>query len=144
MAISMLKIRRPLGRLIFNMGIAIPGETVFLIETAPWTHQSFDTLRSRQNGHHLPDDISNPFSRMEMLEFRFKFHWNCVPRGSIDCKAALVQAMARRRTLPERMLTQFTDAYMRHLYRQVRYLMRGINGEKLGLKCLNVGKILTI
>ena len=28
--------------------------------------------------------------------------------------------------------------------KQVRYLMRGINGEKLGLKCLNVGKILTI
>ena len=37
MAISMLKIRRPLGRLIFNMGIAIPGKTVFLIETAPRT-----------------------------------------------------------------------------------------------------------
>ena len=36
MAISMLKIRRPLGGLIFNMGIAIPGKTVFLIETAPW------------------------------------------------------------------------------------------------------------
>ena len=36
MAISMLKIRRPLGRLIFNMGIAIPGKTIFLIETAPW------------------------------------------------------------------------------------------------------------
>ena len=35
MAISMLKIRRPLGRLIFNMGIAIPGKTVFFIETAP-------------------------------------------------------------------------------------------------------------
>ena len=35
MAIPMLKIRRPLGRLIFNMGIAIPGKTVFLIETAP-------------------------------------------------------------------------------------------------------------
>ena len=35
MAISMLKIRRPLGRLIFNMGIDIPGKTVFLIETAP-------------------------------------------------------------------------------------------------------------
>ena len=35
MAFSMLKIRRPLGRLIFNMGIAIPGKTVFLIETAP-------------------------------------------------------------------------------------------------------------
>ena len=37
MAISILKIRRPLGRLIFNMGIAIPGKTVFLIETAPCT-----------------------------------------------------------------------------------------------------------
>ena len=36
MGIPMLKIRRPLGRLIFNMGIAIPGKTVFLIETAPW------------------------------------------------------------------------------------------------------------
>ena len=31
----MLKIRRPLGRLIFNMGIAIPGKTVFLIEPIP-------------------------------------------------------------------------------------------------------------
>ena len=38
MVISMLKIRRPLGRLIFNMGIAIPGKTVFLIETAPWSN----------------------------------------------------------------------------------------------------------
>ena len=35
MVISMLKIRRLLGRLIFNMGIAIPGKTVFLIEMAP-------------------------------------------------------------------------------------------------------------
>ena len=42
MAISMLKIRRPLGRLIFNMGIAIPGKTVFLIETAPWFQGLFD------------------------------------------------------------------------------------------------------
>ena len=36
MAIPMLKIRRPNGRLIFNMGITIPSKTVFLIETAPW------------------------------------------------------------------------------------------------------------
>ena len=39
MVISMLKIRRPLGRLIFNMGIAIPGKTIFLIETAPTSLQ---------------------------------------------------------------------------------------------------------
>ena len=43
MVISMLKIRRPLGRRIFNMGIAIPGKTVFLIETAPrsFEHESY-------------------------------------------------------------------------------------------------------
>ena len=35
MAIPMLKIRRPTGRLIFNMGIPIPGKTVFYIETGP-------------------------------------------------------------------------------------------------------------
>ena len=46
MAISMLKIRRPLGRLIFNMGIAIPGKTVFLIETAPraYSHIGLEQL----------------------------------------------------------------------------------------------------
>ena len=38
MAISMLKIRRPLGRLIFNMGIAIPDKTLFLIEMALRSH----------------------------------------------------------------------------------------------------------
>ena len=44
----MLKIRRPLGRLIFNMGIAIPGKTVFLIESAPrflWLYSSFHVDR---------------------------------------------------------------------------------------------------
>ena len=41
-----------------------------------------------------------------------------VPKDLIDNKAALVQVMAWRRTgdklLPEPMLMQFTDAYMRH------------------------------
>ena len=41
MGIPMLKIRRPVGRLIFNMGIAIPSKTVFLIETAPWSPSNF-------------------------------------------------------------------------------------------------------
>ena len=51
----MLKIRRPLGRLIFNMGIAIPGKTVFLIETAPWTWYDFNwfimTTTGTTNNH---------------------------------------------------------------------------------------------
>ena len=41
-----------------------------------------------------------------------------VPRSPIDNKTALVPVMAWRRTgdkpLPELLLTQFTDAYMRH------------------------------
>ena len=41
-----------------------------------------------------------------------------VPMSPVDNKPALVQVMACRRTgdksLPELMLTQFTDAYMRH------------------------------
>ena len=44
MAIPMLKIRRPLGRLIFNMGIATPGKTVFLIETAPCMFSGLDVV----------------------------------------------------------------------------------------------------
>ena len=35
MGILILKIRWPVGRLIFNMGNAIPSKMVFLIETAP-------------------------------------------------------------------------------------------------------------
>ena len=54
MAISMLKIRRPLGRLIFNMGIAIPGKTVFLIEMAPCSLYDFDGLvQERRNSSAL-------------------------------------------------------------------------------------------
>ena len=53
MPISMLKIRRPLGRLIFNMGIAIPGKTVFLIETAP---RVFDMLEQNILLNELPDE----------------------------------------------------------------------------------------
>ena len=41
-----------------------------------------------------------------------------VPRSPVNNKPALVQLMACQRTgdkpLPELMLTQFTDAYMRH------------------------------
>ena len=55
MAISMLKIRRPLGRLIFNMGIAIPGKTVFLIETAPWVLFQYKGRISLYMGSHYKD-----------------------------------------------------------------------------------------
>ena len=39
MAIPMLKIRRPNGRLIFNMEIAIRRQDGLYIETGPWRRQ---------------------------------------------------------------------------------------------------------
>ena len=57
MVIPMLKIRRPTGRLIFNMGIPIPGKTVFYIETGPWSQQWF-----RLSGNHLLRQGDTPIS----------------------------------------------------------------------------------
>ena len=37
MGIPMLKIKRTLWRLIYNMEIPIPSKTVFLVETPPWS-----------------------------------------------------------------------------------------------------------
>ena len=60
MVISMLKIRRPLGRLIFNMGIAIPGKTIFLIETATCVDFS------------LPNNVKHETLVMEYINERNK------------------------------------------------------------------------
>ena len=73
-----------------------------------------------QNGRHFvrSDDnfkciFLNENDRIPIL-ISLKF----IPRSPIDNKQALVQVMAWRRTgdksLPEPMLIQFTDAYMRH------------------------------
>ena len=55
----------------------------------------------------------------EKLCILIKISWKFVPKGPIHNKPVLVQVMAWRQTggkpLPEVMLTQFTDAYMRHL-----------------------------
>ena len=67
MAISMLKIRRPLGRLIFNMGIAIPGKTVFLIETAPWPFSSYGGFPHKGPVMLTLDDFVFDVSRNNLL-----------------------------------------------------------------------------
>ena len=58
----MLKIRRPLGRLIFNMGIAIPGKTVFLIETAP----------------RVPSQYKDGLSKYGISIIKMRWSWNCL------------------------------------------------------------------
>ena len=66
----------------------------------------------------LADDIFKCIILNENVRISIKISFKFVPKGPIDNKSALVQVMAWRRTgdkpLPEPMLTQFTDAYMRH------------------------------
>ena len=67
MAISMLKIRRPLGRLIFNMGIAIPGKTIFLIEMAPRTRSYFTVALAAVVTHKAINNIARNISENHVV-----------------------------------------------------------------------------
>ena len=71
-----------------------------------------------QNGCHFADDIFKCIFITESVWIFIQISLKFVPKGLIDNKAALVQVMAGRRTgdkpFPEPMLTQFTNAYMRH------------------------------
>ena len=66
----------------------------------------------------LADDILEHIFLNENVSIFIKILLKFVPNGSIHNKSALVQVMAWRRTgdkpSPEVMITQFTDAYMRH------------------------------
>ena len=74
------------------------------------------TLRSRHNGHNFTHDIFRFIFLNENIWISIKDVY--VLRGPIDNKPALVQEMAWHRTsdkpLSEPMMTQFSDAYMRH------------------------------
>ena len=66
----------------------------------------------------LTDDIFKRIFLNEKYRISIKIPLKFVPMNLIDNKLALVQVMAWRRTgdkpLPEPMMTQIIDAYMRH------------------------------
>ena len=66
----------------------------------------------------LADDIFNRILLNENVWISIKISLEFVPKGLTDNKPALVQVMAWRPTgdkpLPEPMLTQSIDTYMRH------------------------------
>ena len=66
----------------------------------------------------LAHDIFKYIFLNESVESPIQISPNLVPRSLIDNKPVLVQVMAWRqmcdKPLPESMMTQFTDAYMRH------------------------------
>ena len=66
----------------------------------------------------LTDDIFNDIFLNENSRIPIQISLKYVPRSPIGNKSALIQVMAGRRTgdkpLPEPMVAQFIDAYMRH------------------------------
>ena len=65
----------------------------------------------------ITDDIfKSIFNESVWISIRTSLKF--IPKGPIDYKSPLVQVMAWHQTgekpLPESMLTQFTDAYIRH------------------------------
>ena len=78
----MLKIRRPLGRLIFNMGIAITGKTVFLIETAPrarwWPpvpRLNIKSIFPRYGDSHVKDKMVGKFPAQMAINAKNSIIW---------------------------------------------------------------------
>ena len=69
-------------------------------------------------GRHLADDIFKCIFLNENDRTQIQLSMKYVPRSPINNEPALVKVMAWRWTgdkpLPEPMMTQFDDAYMRH------------------------------
>ena len=66
----------------------------------------------------LADEIFKLIFFNRNIRISIQISLKYVPEGLFDNSSALVQAMAWRRagdkSLPESMMTQFTDAYMQH------------------------------
>ena len=115
LGINLLELQYPVNQTAFT-------QKTFIMKTK----KSHVLTRSVPCLTHLPPNkmaaISQMIFQMHFHEWKFLYYIQMslkfVPRCQIDNKSVLVQVMAWRRTgdkpLPEPMLTQFTDAYMRH------------------------------
>ena len=77
-----------------------------------------NTLRPRQNGRHVADDMFKCIFLNENVWIPIEISLKFIPKGSINNNPALFQIMAWHhpgdKPLSEPVLTQFTDAHMRH------------------------------
>ena len=99
---------------VFNMATICFGFNVLTCKTCGYLiHLPLDKLAA------ILEDIFKCNLLDENVWISIEISLNFVPEGPINNIPALVQIMARRRPgdkpLSEAMLTQFTDAYMRHL-----------------------------
>ena len=102
--------------------------------TFPGSGTHVNSLRPRQNGRHVADDILKCIFLNENIWILTKISVNYVPYGLIDNMAALVQIVAWRRPgdkpLSEPMMGKFGDAYMRlsaSMSQWICYLCSGFN-----------------
>ena len=84
------------------------------------TNKTFvNTLRQRQNGQHLADDIFKHIFFNENIWISIKISLKLVPKGSINNTPALVQIMAWHwagdKPLSEPIMASFADTYTCHL-----------------------------
>ena len=92
--------------------------TVHLIRTHIMKFMSVYSSPPGQNDRHFADDIYQRIFLNENVRLSIQLSLKFLPKGPINNKSALVQVMACHlfgaKPLPEPMLSQFTDAYMRH------------------------------
>ena len=82
MAIPMLKIRRPNGRLIFNMEIPIPGKDGLYIETGPWypfrrRYNRSSYISNRMIKMHIKQFCAIYLTRNSNSSVKFESKYNC-------------------------------------------------------------------
>ena len=85
---------------------------------APDPAAIFNSSLPEQNGRHFTDDFFKCIFMNEKFCIFIRISSKLVLNGPIDNKSAFGQVMAWRQTgdkpLPEPMMTQFTEACMRH------------------------------
>ena len=103
---------------LHNIGDPLMSDAADALVSHKNTDNSLNSSLPGQNGRYFTDDIFKRIFINENIRISIRISLKFVPKGLIDLKAALVQVMAWQRTgnkpLPEPMLTQFTEAYMRH------------------------------
>ena len=87
-------------------------------EYSGFSSRRVNTLRPRQNGRNIPDDMFKWIFFNENVQISIKISLKFVPGYPVNNIPALVQIMAWRRpgdkSLSEPTMVKFTDAYMRH------------------------------
>ena len=98
--------------------IILTNIVILLCQPSAVTAVSLNSSPPRQNDRHIVDDIFNCIFVNDKFCILIKISLKVIPMGPIDNKPASVYTMVWRRIgdkpLSEPVLTQCTDAYMRH------------------------------